>query len=432
MQAIDRIRVLIVDDIAETRENLRKLLSFAPDIEVVGAASSGEEGIELAKQFQPHIILMDINMPGMDGIAATEVILQAVPMTQVVVLSVQGESDYLRRAMLAGARDFLTKPPSGDELMGTIRQVYETGKKRAAVMMPVQQTTTTTKKIEVEEGQRDGKIVTVYSPKGGVGCTTIAVNLAIALRDRLGPASTVGLMDANFQFGDVGVMLNLPGSRSIADLAVQFEDLDRDMLSSAVSPHGSGIKALLAPPHPEAAEVLMSPSTNEGTDSAGMLRVILQLMRREFDIVIADTWSWVDDVLLTVLDNSMMIVLVVTPDIPSIKDTRLFLEVAEKLSYSREDMALVVNRVDRQGIRTDQIAQALLPVAVEIPEDSQALSAAANRGIPLMMRDQNRPVTQSIIELADYLLEHLQETGEESEVDEDAEAGGLRLSRLFR
>jgi pilus assembly protein CpaE len=430
VQATDRIRVLIVDDIAETRENLRKLLSFATDIEVVGAAGSGEEGIELAKQFQPHIILMDINMPGMDGIAATEVILQEVPMTQVVVLSVQGESDYLRRAMLAGARDFLTKPPSGDELMGTIRQVYETGRKRAAVMMPVQHATPMAAQIEVEEGQRNGKIVAVYSPKGGVGCTTIAVNLAIALRDRMGTAATVGLMDTNFQFGDVGVMLNLPGNRSIADLAAQFEDLDRDMLSSAVSPHGSGIKALLAPPHPEAAEVLMSPP-GDGVDGQGMLRAILQLMRREFDIVIADTWSWVDETLLTVLDNSTMIVLVVTPDIPSIKNTRLFLEVAEKLSYSREDMALVVNRVDRQGIRVDQIAQALLPVAVQIPEDFQALSAAANRGIPLMMRDQNRPVAQGILELADYLMEHLQEETEESDQDEDSEAGGLRLSRLF-
>jgi pilus assembly protein CpaE len=237
-------------------------------------------------------------------------------------------------------------------------------------------------------------------------------------------------MDTNFQFGDVGVMLNLPGNRSIADLAAQFEDLDRDMLSSAVSPHGSGIKALLAPPHPEAAEVLMSPP-GDGVDGQGMLRAILQLMRREFDIVIADTWSWVDETLLTVLDNSTMIVLVVTPDIPSIKNTRLFLEVAEKLSYSREDMALVVNRVDRQGIRVDQIAQALLPVAVQIPEDFQALSAAANRGIPLMMRDQNRPVAQGILELADYLMEHLQEETEESDQDEDSEAGGLRLSRLF-
>jgi hypothetical protein len=65
------IRVLIVDDIAETRENLRKMLSFDLDIEVIGTAGNGLEGIELAKQHNPHIVLMDMNMPGMDGITAT-------------------------------------------------------------------------------------------------------------------------------------------------------------------------------------------------------------------------------------------------------------------------------------------------------------------------------------------------------------------------
>ncbi len=98
----ERIRVLITDDIAETRENLRKLLSFDTGIEVVGAAASGAEGIELAKEYNPHVILMDINMPGMDGITATEKILKEVPTAQVVMLSVQGETDYLRRAVLAG------------------------------------------------------------------------------------------------------------------------------------------------------------------------------------------------------------------------------------------------------------------------------------------------------------------------------------------
>ena len=122
MSSQDKIRVLITDDIAETRENLRKLLSFDADIEVVGAASTGREGIDLAKEFRPHVVLMDINMPDMDGITATEIIRREVPATQVVMLSVQGETDYLRRAMQAGAQDFLTKPPSGDELMDAIRQ----------------------------------------------------------------------------------------------------------------------------------------------------------------------------------------------------------------------------------------------------------------------------------------------------------------------
>src|SRR5512146_124823 len=119
------IKVLIVDDIPETRENLKKLLAFEADIEVVGTASTGREGLELAQTLFPDIILMDINMPDMDGIAATELISKSVPSASVVMMSVQSEPDYLRRAMLAGARDFLTKPISGEELYGTVRSVYE-------------------------------------------------------------------------------------------------------------------------------------------------------------------------------------------------------------------------------------------------------------------------------------------------------------------
>ncbi|MBE9475265.1 MAG: response regulator, partial [Chloroflexi bacterium] len=70
MSADELIKVLIVDDIAETRENIRKLLQFEADFEVVGAARNGQEGIELAKELQPDVILMDINMPDIDGITA--------------------------------------------------------------------------------------------------------------------------------------------------------------------------------------------------------------------------------------------------------------------------------------------------------------------------------------------------------------------------
>src|SRR5947209_19700689 len=133
------IKVLIVDDIPETRENLKKLLAFEADIEVVGTASTGREGLEMAQELLPEIILMDINMPDMDGIAATEAISKAVPSTSVVMMSVQSEADYLRRAMLAGARDFLTKPISGEELYATVRSVYERRPMIAA--QPVQPTT---------------------------------------------------------------------------------------------------------------------------------------------------------------------------------------------------------------------------------------------------------------------------------------------------
>src|SRR3972149_10719973 len=173
--ADEKTRVLIVDDIAETRENIRKLLQFEADIEVVGAARSGKEGIQLAQELTPDVVLMDINMPDIDGIAATEVIRQKTPFIQVVILSVQGDTNYRRRAMLAGARDFLTKPPPGDDLISAVR--------RAGEMAHVERTKLSLPRPSVPAGIGSallsgrvpltrGKIITVYSPKGGTGCTT--------------------------------------------------------------------------------------------------------------------------------------------------------------------------------------------------------------------------------------------------------------------
>src|SRR5256885_15952425 len=117
----DQIRVLIVDDIPETRDHLTKLLGFESDVEVVGSAASGAQALEVAVRLSPDVVLMDINMPDMDGITATEKLAAAVPAAAVVMMSVQGEADYLRRSMLAGAREFLVKPFSSDELTASIR-----------------------------------------------------------------------------------------------------------------------------------------------------------------------------------------------------------------------------------------------------------------------------------------------------------------------
>jgi len=415
----ERIRVLIVDDIAETRENLRKLLSFAPDIEVVGTAATGEEGVQLAQELTPHVVIMDINLPGMDGITATEQIVREVPTAQIVILSVQGETGYMRRAMAAGARDFLVKPPSGDELMATIRRVYEIGQAQAARMAPI-----STAAVPGVAGRpavgRQGQLVVVFSPKGGVGCTTVAVNLAVALQTRLGVGQKVAIMDGSFQFGDVGVMLNLQATRSIADLAVRVEELDTDLLTSVLTPHASGIKALLAPPHPEAAEAFIGADSGmaEGSRRIG---AVLDGLLSEFDIVVVDTWSLLNELTLTFLDRADLILLVVTPLIPDIKDARHFLELTDRLGYPRTKIGLVINHSDRKtGLRLDQIERALIPSLAHIPYDERAGIVAANRGLPIVTEEASKAIGQAFVHLAAGVLERLSQFRKAQEEEEEA------------
>src|ERR671936_68387 len=128
----EKIRILIVDDIADTRDNLAKLIGFEPDMTVAGTADGGQAAIAMAKKERPNVILMDINMPDMDGITATEIISNTVPESPIIMMSVQGEQDYLRRSMLAGAREFLGKPFSADELINAIRHVHELEKVKRA------------------------------------------------------------------------------------------------------------------------------------------------------------------------------------------------------------------------------------------------------------------------------------------------------------
>src|SRR5919112_305438 len=192
----DQIRVLIVDDIPETRDHLTKLLGFESDIEVVGSAASGVEAIDLALRLNPDVVLMDINMPDMDGIATTEQLSSRVPTASVVMMSVQGEADYLRRSMLAGAREFLVKPFSSDELTASIRQVHVRERQKRGRMLVAAQGSGGS---SATSGTKEGRIVTLFAPKGGVGRTTLAVNLAVAMAGE--QRQTVTLVDGSFQFG---------------------------------------------------------------------------------------------------------------------------------------------------------------------------------------------------------------------------------------
>lgn len=387
-----KIRVMIVDDIAETRDNLEKLLFFEKDIEVVAKASTGREAIAMAKQHQPDVVLMDINMPDMDGIAATEAVLSQVPTTQVIMMSVQGEQDYLRRSMLAGAREFLIKPISADDLYNAIRHVYRlrTTQRRYVAAGPGDAAPVGETGGPVSQGQ----ILAVFSPKGGTGTSTVAANLAVALRQLSG--KKVALVDGNLTLGDQGVIMNLVSNKTISDLTNRISDLDRDLVNDVMATHTSQVKVLLAPPNPQSGELVTSDH----------LRTILEFLRREFDYVVVDTQSSFQDRALAVLDMADRILVVMTLEMTCIKNIKLFLEVAELLEYSKDKIMLVLNKADsRMGIRVDVVeANIQHQVAIQIGNAPQEMALSINQGVPLVIDKRTHQVSKDIFNLANLLV----------------------------
>jgi pilus assembly protein CpaE len=384
----DRIQVLIVDDIPETREHLAKLLGFEPDMTVVGAASSGAEAIDQAIKLQPDVVLMDINMPDMDGIAATERLSAQVPSAAVVMMSVQGEADYLRRSMLAGAREFLVKPFSSDELTASIRQVYAREKEKVSRVAPMAA-------LRPMDPTSEGQVVAVFSPKGGVGRTTIAVNLAVAAASELN--RNVTLVDGSFQFGDVAVLLNLnPKDKSLAQLVPELEQGgDPEAVETFAISHSSGVRVLLAPPSPEMAE-LISP--------AGV-KHLLEILRSRSELVVVDCGAWFNDTMLGILDLADIVLTVLTLEITSIKNIRLFLEVAEQLGYSHK-IRLVLNRADTTlGIRVADVEHSIgRKVDHTIVSDGRAVVYALNRGVPFVLSNRESQVSQDVLRLATSIV----------------------------
>lgn len=403
----DKIKVLIVDDIAETRENIRRLLQFERDMEVVGGARTGKEALSLARESQPHVVIMDINMPDMDGISATEAMLKELPNTQIVILSVQNEPDYMRRAMLAGARDFLPKPPSADELVATIRKVGQRALTQPVAMPVVQATGAPSGGGPVISHGHHGKVIVIYSPRGGVGRTMVATNLAICLQTADTPTVVV---DAALQFGDVSACLNLQTRNSLLDLVEQSAELDAELVERISIHHSSGLKVIAAPARPEQAEAVQGAQISK----------VIRFLATVFQYVVVDTSSALNEATIGAIDASDVVVLIGAPDLPTIKNLRMFFDLGEALNLTPQKIVLIMNRMDKRfGISAEKVADLLKqPIVSQIPLDDRVVPLSTNNGEPFILQDRTKPVARAILEMAQAIKTRLAEIAQAGQQEE--------------
>ena len=387
-----RIRLLIVDDMPDMAQNVQKLLHFERDISVVGVATSGRDAIAKVEQMRPDVVLMDINLRDMDGLKATETITRQAPATRVVMMSVQSEPEYMTRAMMVGARGYLIKPFTSDDLVNTIR---------AAAAVPVVAAPAPRDDYDDRRSRSNGsgpaplrKIIAVYSPKGGVGRSVIAANLAVSLKKETD--KRVVLVDGNLQSGDAHVLLNINVPNSIDDLR-EAGSLDQELINSAVATHeGSDISLLRAPVDLGSAELFNSDA----------MKAILVELREHFDYLVIDTDTSFSEATLTILEMADIILLVTTLEVTTINRVGQFFEVMERLGYARSKVKLICNRVDSlYGIQPRHLETRFRQHFLsQIPEDLRLVVTSVNRGVPFVLSHKSAPITKALQTLAQRVV----------------------------
>lgn len=378
-----KIRILIVDDNEDTRQGTQRLLETEDNIEIVGIGSNGQEGIDLVRQLSPDVVLMDINMPVMDGLTATRKLGELFPAVQVIIVSVQDDPNYLREAIRAGAVDFVAKPVSSDELVAAIERANQKKPAAAAVQYPQGAPGAG---YGMQPASVDGEVIGIIGPKGGVGKTTLAVNLAVAMARSLSDERII-LVDGSVVFGDVGVFLNQRSQYNVthlAEMTADTEGLDQEVLDSTIVTHESGLKLLLAPANPGDAAPF----------SAEQAVTLLEYLKSKFDYVVVDLSTSFDEMMTATITTAGRLVLVTNATMPALKNARIMLGQLQGAEYAMDHVMLVLNRMQKGGrITAEQIAGFLKhPITLEVPDDPAA-DEALNRGVALATLDQRRVVS---------------------------------------
>ena len=398
----EKIEVLLADDVAETRENVRKLIELEQNIVVIGEAVDGKDVIEKAKELQPDIILMDINMPKIKGIKATEIINREVPKSSIIMMSVQEEQNYLRKAMMVGAREYLIKPFGDDELINVIKQVYELDAKKEQSLL--------------EQKGLQEKVVSVFSSKGGVGKTILAANLAVVLQQQ--EELDVVLVDLDLQFGDSDVLLDLNPKITIADAVKELDSLTAENIDDYLLSYDNGLHLLNSPLRPEEAEVI----------GGREIERIISILKERFNYIIIDTPQSFSEPVLTALDNSDLILLIAMLDLSTIKNVKLSLEVMERLDYPKESIKLILNRYSEEiGIDVNDLEESLgYDVDLKIPSQGEVTIDSINQGEPFVVSKPQSVLSRQVIKLANLV------TGDESNKTEGKQGWLDKISSFLK
>jgi len=371
-----KIKLLLADDNEYTRTSIRQLLELDDAVDIVDEACNGLEVMEKVEALNPEIVLMDVNMPIMDGIETTRELTIKYPQVAVVLISINDEIQNFRQAMLAGAKEYLVKPLSAEELNQAIHQVTE-----------IIREASDNQQVEVPPSlnrAENHKIVTVFGTKGGVGKSVVCTNLAVCAAQKY--RGKVGLIDLDVQFGDLSIMMNVNPRMTIAELMQEGEKPSPDILENYLYER-NGVHLLSAPNKPELSELVVARGVKE----------ILNISRSIFTYTFVDTPSFVDEITLTALEEADIILLMISLDLPTIKNVKKGIDILRTLQLLSRTRLILNRSSGIAGLEPRDVERVLdMKIKAEVPSDGKLVVSSLNQGIPFVKMNPKAAVSKGI------------------------------------
>ena len=362
----------------------------------VRTVNAGDREDALAQMRDGHF---DLVVVPLDQITPAELIalereIRRDPTTSVIATATSQDPDLIVRAMRAGVQEFLIYPPKPEELAGSVERLMR----------------------RMQNDVAGGELVVVYSGKGGLGNTSIAVNLAQAFATTR-TNSRVAIVDLVMSGGDVRVFLNLRPSYDITHLIAKGSLVDAELLNSVLTPCADGVWALPTADSPEEHDAVDSPAVGS----------ILTLLKQHFAVTVVDCEHSLSEATLTAFDAADRIVLVTHLTVPALRSTQRTLSVCRRLGYDESKLCVIVNRFQSGDVLSVKDAEELLQTTIywKLPNDYRLSATSLTKGVPVATEDSGSKLARSYADLAKKL------SGSTSGSYKLNEGSASRFRRLF-
>jgi Flp pilus assembly protein, ATPase CpaE len=341
----------------------------------VRKASNGIEALKLVNARVPDLVITDVRMPELNGIELTSRLrgnhrTASVP---ILMFSDMGEAHHALAGYAVGADDYLPKPFELAILEAKVQSLL----RRSA---------------GVSARANRGRVILFAHAKGGVGTTSLAVNMAVLLAAQA--SRPVGLLDLDVEFGDSAVYLNLHPNQTLADLKAAPGTLVDEALFEGFVTEAGRVRLVVGADLPERAELVTLPA----------IQLAIDRLSATCQYVLIDAPASFNERTLTALDTSDLICLVTSASLPSLKATRGCLDLLDKLGVSADRVRLILNYSTTHAMDVDTAASVLGRRPDFVVQRSEGLDRAANSGRPLAASDPNDPLIADLRKMADSMV----------------------------